>query len=365
MSNNLKSKLTEPDILFWTGVLIVFTALILYFTINFIASFVIAIFFYYSTRPIYRKLHPYIKNEILSALTTIIIAVIPIIFFFSYILSIALIEIRIFMSHFDLTNYYEFLLESLSFNVADLIQQPRLIIEETEGLEPELITDFVEWSILVLQFLSDVFIHLLLMIIILFYLLKDDKKLIKWSNKKISLMSPIWNTYWKRVDNDLHSVFFGNILNMFITGFIAIIIFLIYNLIAPSDVSLAYPVIFGMLAGLSSLIPIIGMKLVYIPIAIYLVIVTFSINEFSLLFYVFFFIIISATLIDFIPDLIIRPYVSGKNLHLGMLIFAYISGPIIIGWYGFFLAPIILILLHHFTDLILPRLIRTLFKNEI
>lgn len=46
-----------------------------------------------------------------------------------------------------------------------------------------------------------------------------------------------------------------------------------------------------------------------------------------------------------------------QGFHVGTLMFVYILGPVLFGWYGLFLGPIILILVVHFTRLILPELV--------
>ena len=43
---------------------------------------------------------------------------------------------------------------------------------------------------------------------------------------------------------------------------------------------------------------------------------------------------VSFVVVDVIPDLVVRLYVSGGGLHTGSLMFAYILGPLLFGWYG-------------------------------
>ena len=83
--------------------------------------------------------------------------------------------------------------------------------------------------------------------------------------------------------------------------------------------------------------------------------------------------------VDTIPDLIIRPIISGGSpsarvdrsppfvhlslrgeggLHVGLVMFAYIFGPILFGWYGLFLGPIALVAITHFARLVLPELLQ-------
>jgi len=111
-----------------------------------------------------------------------------------------------------------------------------------------------------------------------------------------------------------------------------------------------------LLAGAASLIPIVGMKLVYVPMTGYLGVLAGTNGEGW--WFVVVFAAISFVVVDVIPDLLVRPYVSGGKLHTGALMFAYILGPLIFGWYGIFLGPVILVLFSHFARIILPELVR-------
>jgi len=69
------------------------------------------------------------------------------------------------------------------------------------------------------------------------------------------------------------------------------------------------------------------------------------------------FVAVSFVIVDTIPDLVLRPYVSGRNLHVGAVMIAYTLGPLLFGWYGIFLGPIILVLVINFARHVLPVLI--------
>jgi predicted PurR-regulated permease PerM len=100
------------------------------------------------------------------------------------------------------------------------------------------------------------------------------------------------------------------------------------------------------------------MKIIYIPTTLYLLIqgaLAGGQNSFWILPIVF--LIVSFVVVDTFPDLIIRPYISGKDLHVGMIMFSYIFGSIIFGWYGIFLGPMICILIFHFGKLVLPEIV--------
>lgn len=56
------------------------------------------------------------------------------------------------------------------------------------------------------------------------------------------------------------------------------------------------------------------------------------------------FVVIAFLFLDFIPQTFVQPYIAGRNIHVGLMIFAYIFGGMFFGWYGLFLGPIILVL---------------------
>jgi hypothetical protein len=66
---------------------------------------------------------------------------------------------------------------------------------------------------------------------------------------------------------------------------------------------------------------------------------------------------VAFVIVDTIPDIVVRPYVSGGSLHVGALMFAYILGPLLFGWYGIFLGPMLLVVVVHFARIVAPELI--------
>lgn len=111
----------------------------------------------------------------------------------------------------------------------------------------------------------------------------------------------------------------------------------------------------GLLTGAASLIPVVGIKLVWIPLLGWLAVAAArSGGGYG---FVAVFGVVAAVVIDFIPDLVVRPYVSGRDLHLGLVMLAYVFGPLIWGWYGIFLGPMVLVFVVHFARLVLPELV--------
>lgn len=362
--NSLSSKI---DLAIWLSILFVCFGIIAYSISVFLSSFTLAIFFYYSTRPLYRYLSKYkwLQNKNWRSIVTIAIGVIPLLLLIGYTVTVILTETRNLIVQYDFTVLNNYLPNLFTQDFITVLQQPFILLENTNGIDPELLRQIGEWSGVMVSFLSEVLISLSLTLFIVFYLLRDDYKLGNWFHTQLNTVTPMWQHMWEQIDSDLHIVFYGNILNMFFTGFVSILLFVGYNLIVPDPITIGYPFLLGALSGLASLLPVIGTKLTYIPLTAYLGIISYLESNYTLLFIVLILLIILFILIDFIPDMIIRPYLSGQNIHPGIILFGYISGATIIGWYGFFLAPIIIVFIYNFIKIMFPRIIYTVFKNRI
>jgi predicted PurR-regulated permease PerM len=189
-----------------------------------------------------------------------------------------------------------------------------------------------------------------------YYLLTDGPRLRDWFLDNLD-QSGVVESYATSVDKELSSILFGNILNAFITGIIGILAFSAYNLIAPDAVTVPFAPLVGALTGAGSLIPVVGMKIVYIPVAVLLTGTATVSGQPDAVAFVALFLIIAFVFVDTIPDFLIRPYVSGSRTHVGLLMFAYILGPIAFGFYGIFLAPILLVLVSEFFRKIIPYIL--------
>jgi predicted PurR-regulated permease PerM len=45
-----------------------------------------------------------------------------------------------------------------------------------------------------------------------------------------------------------------------------------------------------------------------------------------------------------VPEQVLKPFIAGRRVHLGLLIFSYIAGSAAFGPIGLFIGPVILIL---------------------
>jgi predicted PurR-regulated permease PerM len=125
---------------------------------------------------------------------------------------------------------------------------------------------------------------------------------------------------------------------------------------APAGTAIPAAALVGLLAGAASLIPIVGMKIIYVPVALYMTVRGVLTAGGESLWFVVLFAVVSVIVVDSIPDFLLRPYVSGKNIHIGSLMLAYILGPLFFGWYGLFLMPALLVVVVQFAMVVVPSL---------
>jgi len=337
----------------WWVAAAVLAAVLAYIVYTFAGTFVFGFFVYYATRPVYRRLKSHVGPPTVAAIVSLVILALPAILLIAYTTAVGLQELNTILETrgADLGQFEELLAPYL--DVSQAVEDPQALLEEP-SVQSALST-IADNAGEYLGLLGTAFIHLFAIITIAFYLLRDDHRLANWFRRRFADDDGVLEAYADAVDRDFSNIFFGNILFAFMTGVVAAVSYNALNLVSPAGVAIPYPTLLGMLTGAASLIPVVGIKLVWIPLAGWLAFASFQ-GEAGFLFVVVF-VAVAAVVVDFIPDLVLRPYVSGRDLHLGLVILAYVFGPLVWGWYGLFLGPMVLVLVVHFARLVLPELV--------
>ncbi|MGA9399573.1 AI-2E family transporter [Haladaptatus sp.] len=320
---------------------------------SFIGTFVFGLFLYYATRPVYRRLQQRVRPRSLAAAVALLLLALPAILLVAYTVSIAFHELTMVAKTANIGTLPE-PIQQYS-DISKLTKNPEQLLQNKD--DTKLIQQAFGSTFQYLKFVGNGALHLFVMIAIAFYLLRDDHKLSRWFHRTFADSGGVLEAYVTRVDSDFNSIFFGNILNAFMTGTIGAISYNLLNMIAPPGLAVPYPTVVGLLTGVASLIPVVGMKLVYFPVTGVIGAEALMARDPGILWFPVVFALVSFVIVDTIPDLVLRPYVSGRNLHVGMVMLAYIFGPLLFGWYGIFLGPMILVLVVHFVKIVLPELI--------
>jgi len=342
----------------WWSFGITLGAALLYVVYRFVGTFVFGVFIYYATRPIYRRLRRVIRPSSLAAAVSLFALALPALVLVAYALSIALGELLQYVNGGALDpTRWPLVDQELLDSIADPATLLQLDLEQyltAEGVQSLLSS--LGSAVDTVAFLGIGAVHLFVMLALAFYLLRDGDRLSRWVVRKFGDERGVLETYGRAVDRDFKAIFFGNILNAVLTGSIGVLAYSILNVYAPPGLTIPAAPLVGLLAGVASLVPIVGMKLVYVPVALYLAVVG-ALNDPTTLWFVVVFGAVSFVVVDTIPDLVLRPYVSGRRLHVGSLMIAYTFGPLLFGWYGIFLTPMLLVLIVHFARLVLPELL--------
>ena len=342
----------------WVLVGIALLGAVAYVVRAFIGTLVFGLFLSYATRPVYDRIEGRVGEPSIAAGISIFALALPALTLVSYALLI------VFRQFNDLTETTA--LDPADFGldpaVFDQLADPAALASTdlTQFMSAELVgsvVDSLTSAVETLTVLAVAAINLFVMIALAFYLLRDDNRVAAWLLDAFGEKGSLFRQYLVAVDRDLKDIFFGNILNAVFTGTIGVITYSLLNIVAPEDVAIPAAALVGLLAGVASLIPVVGMKLVYVPVGGYMAIQSLTNAATESLWFVAAFFVVSLVVVDSIPDLVLRPYVSGQNVHVGALMLAYTLGPLLFGWYGLFLMPVLLVLVVQFARIVLPALL--------
>ncbi|WP_082223302.1 AI-2E family transporter [Halosimplex carlsbadense] len=335
----------------WAAVGAVLGLALLWVFYSFVGTFVFALFIYYSTRRVHGEIRDRIGQPTVSAALALVALALPAVLLLLYATAIGVQELQEFAGTTDLGEYIA--IADPYVNVTQAVENPRGVFEGAGGMD--LVGSALSRGTSYLGLLGTGLLHLFVMFAVAFYLLRDDHRLAEWVAGFDGDGPTVFETFAREVDDSLEMIFAGNILNAVVTATVGAITYSVLNIFAPPEVAVPYAALVGLLAGIASLVPVVGMKLVYVPVSVYLAATAFS--EGTGWVFVGAFVVVSFLIVDVIPDLLVRPYVTGGSLHTGSVMFAYILGPLLFGWYGLFLGPMILVFFTHFGRVVVPALL--------
>ncbi|MFC6951469.1 AI-2E family transporter [Halorubellus litoreus] len=330
---------------------------------QYVGTVVVGVFAYYVSRPVFNRLvHPRIRSRTLAVAATLLTVGLPVLALVAWTVLVAIRSLADVLDS-DLGGQLAALVEpyaDLNEIFTELSATARTILSDpTQLANLELgssLTQVLDLLLGTVGQLFNVLLHAFIVLIITFYLLRDDYRLAAWGRATFVPEGGVLESYFVAVDRDLKNVYFGNILNALLTGFLAVVTFVALNVVSPASASIPEPVLVGLLVGVASLVPVIGIKLVTLPLAAYLFALV-ALEGATGLWFPVTFLVVSFVVVDYIPDQLLRPYVSGRTLHVGAVMLAYTLGPVLFGWYGIFLGPLVLVFLFEFARIVVPWLV--------
>ncbi|GGN95295.1 AI-2E family transporter [Haloarcula pellucida] len=323
---------------------------------QFIAPLTVSVFLYYSTRRFHKSLRRLRLPARVRAVVVMASLALPLLLLVSYAVVLLVLEARQFVEQYELVSVAATHVDWLGQfeSIPDLTVQGLYEAYQSGQLSP-LVEFLGNHATLLTSVVSNFFLNLFVTVIVTYYLLLDGRRIREWLLRFDD--GAIIREYLEAVDEELEAVLFGNLLNVLAISLIAIAAFSGYNALVPAAAEVPYPALAGALTGIASLIPVVGMKIVYLPLTAITALPVVLGSDSSLLVYVLTFLGVAVIVVDTIPDLLLRPLLSGENTHVGLLMLAYTLGPVVLGFYGLFFAPILLVVGLTFANTALPRLL--------
>lgn len=331
------------DQVVWGVVGLLLTVVVAFVLYSFIGALVFGVFFYYALRPIERWLRARMDRPDISVTVTLLVVGLPTLLVLGYAVLVGADEINQLLQQQD-GDGVQSLLQPYA-DVAALTRPERLASLTQENLGAMLSyagTTFL-WVV-----------RLFVIFTVAFYLLRDDAKLADWYRDSFQGVHGAV-TFMEGVDDDLTTIYTGNLITIAVTGLLAAAVFYAFDFLAGATV-IAYPFLLGLLVGIFTLVPVVGMKAIYLPYAAYLFVRSLAWGQLPVWIPIAF-LVVTVVVIDVIPDVFIRSYVSRGGINMGLMMLSYVLGSIAFGWYGVFLGPIVLVLALHFATDVLPRLV--------
>ncbi|WP_135819649.1 AI-2E family transporter [Halostella litorea] len=322
----------------------------------FVGMLVLGAFGYYATRPIYRRVSVAVDSDGIAATLTVLAVLVPVVLLLLY------AGFQLFQAVQDLTGsatggpllggYLNALPDQQRQAVLSVVENPRQALSDPQGT----VMTVLQAGQRVVTAVVGGLTLLALSTALTFFLLKNDDGIAAGLVRLFGGRDTAAYAYAAAVDSDLESVFFGNFLFVLAMSVVSGVVYWATNAFAPGGLTVPAVPVLALLTGLASLIPIVVGKVVYLPVVGYLAVQAFRTDGTSLAF-VGGVLVVYFLLLDILPQTFLQPVITGRQLNSVMLMFAYLLGPILFGWYGFFLMPILFVLMLEAIRVALPELL--------
>ncbi len=197
--------------------------------------------------------------------------------------------------------------------------------------------------------------NLFVTLIFVFFLVRDEATITGWFRRTVADEGTSTYRYLKEVDRGLNSVYFGYTLTIFVIIILSAVIYNLLNFIAPPHMAIPQTMLVAIATGLATIIPLVGRTIVYLFVVAYLAVVALETDPVRLWFPALFYVVMGIAF-DNVVRTYIRPVLSGRLFPTSLIVFAYLLGPTVFGWYGIFLGPFIMVVVVQFLWVVFPTL---------
>jgi len=322
------------------------------FALHFVGTFVFGLFIYYGARPIAERIEDAVGHRGAAATLTLLAIVVPGLALLGYVGLVAIRELTIALDAELLAALGD--RPSMPDAVRQLIRDPMGYLTSLDNFGA--IREQLTAGLRQLGVLTNGLVHLTLALSMSFFLLRDGDRIDAWFREEIGGDGSVPHAYVSAVDADLQTVYFGNVITVSLVTVLAVVVYNGYNAVVPSAVTIPFPTLLALLTGVATFVPLVVGKLVYVPVTGYLGWLA-SQDGAGLFWAPLSFLVVAFLFLDLLPQAVLRPIISGRSLHTGLVLFAYVLGAAYFGWYGLFLGPLLVVLAVQFLNVVVPELI--------
>lgn len=349
----------------WVCIMLVILIIFTLTAFRVLTSIVFGVFLYYGTRPIYRRLKDLHIGEDMAAVAALLAVGVPAVAITGVVIISAATQAVSLADPSQLQYVEPFVDQQLIDDLQSIETSSLMDLVESSATRELVLNSLGTLSSLTNTFLSVLF-SVLLSFTFAFFLFGWGPRLKEDAVELFDDEEQVVEEFVEAVDHDLSNVFFGNMLNAVLTAVIGAISYSALNLFVPSAAaSIPAPILLGLLTGIASFVPMVGSKIVYVPTALVIAANIFrssfgaTVEATAGYGFVVLFFGVALVIVDTLPDLVLRPLISGKGISKGGLFLAYILGPMLFGFPGIFLMPIVVVVFINMHKIVLPG-----FKQE-
>ncbi len=218
------------------------------------------------------------------------------------------------------------------------------------GLSKNMGEFFLRQGTVVFKNIANVIFSAALMLVTLYYLFRDGERMLNTFKSLLPMKDQTVDKFTHLTADVLSATLYGNLMTAAIQGALGIFILWVLGFSAP--------LLWGMVMGLGTFIPMVGTAIVWVPATLYLFLTGLYLKGAILLSF-------SVLVISQI-DYFLRPYfISGKTqLHSLFLFFSILGGLQTFGFLGLILGPILIALCVSILELYKMNLLGRTRQNE-
>ncbi|MFB6078517.1 MAG: AI-2E family transporter [Halarchaeum sp.] len=325
--------LPDRDRAAWWVFLFALGGLLVYVGASLIGTFVVGVFVYYGVRPVQRRVESHVPSQGLAATVTLVLTALPFVLVTTYFGVVAYGELAP-----KIEQYRQFLAPYVDVNA--VLNHPLSLLYAYVTNPDATRQQALQTVLASVGVASNWLANAGLALLVTFTLLRDGHRLRDWFRGVCGGDGPAF-AYANAVDRDLEVVYFSNVLLVGLVAIASEVVFEAYNVVAPPAVQMPFPTVLALMMGLASLIPLVVGKVVYVPLVGYLLWAAAQAND-ALFVFPLVLLVVSFVLLDFVPMTFVLPEIAGRRmgLRVELVMFGYVVGTLLLGWYGLFLGPL-------------------------